>query len=216
MRKANTISTVRPVGQTLRPALFAAMLVLLLGLTACGAKRDTVVLLPDLDGTVGVISVKGSRGEVVVDQPMRGVTVDGRTRQPSQPFDVSEQELRKDYGAALDAAPMPPARFILYFRTGGTMLTVESEALIPDILAEIQSRRSTDVSVVGHADRTGSREGNMRLSTRRAQAVAQLLEDQGVSETVLQITSHGEENPLVPTPDDVAEPRNRRVEVTVR
>jgi len=30
------------------------------------------------------------------------------------------------------------------------------------------------------------------------------------------IESHGEKNPLVPTPDDTEEPRNRRVEVTVR
>lgn len=32
----------------------------------------------------------------------------------------------------------------------------------------------------------------------------------------LEITSHGEANPLVPTGDNVSEPRNRRVEVTVR
>jgi tetratricopeptide (TPR) repeat protein len=70
--------------------------------------------------------------------------------------------------------------------------------------------------VVGHTDRTGSRRGNMRLSTRRARTVAGLLAGRGVDPGILQVTSHGEENPLIPTPDNVPEPRNRRVEVIVR
>lgn len=194
-----------------------ALAVLLLALlAACGAKRDTIVLLPDLDGTVGAITVAGKDRQVLVDKPLVAVSVDERTGQPGEPYTLTEQDVQKEFGAVLDAAPVPPARFILYFRSGGTELTPESEALLPGILAEIRSRQSTDVSVVGHADRTGSLQWNMTLSTRRAQAVAALLEKRGVDPAVLEITSHGEENPLVPTPDDVPEPRNRRVEVTVR
>ena len=197
-------------------ARWALPILLLLGLAACGAKRDTIVLLPDLDGKVGAIVVAGEDRQVLVDKPLVAVTVDERTRRPGEPFTITEQELRKEFGAALEAAPVPPARFILHFSSGGTQLTPESLALLPAIVAEIRSRESTDVSVVGHADRTGSLEWNMTLSTRRAQAVAALLEERGVDGGILQITSHGEENPLVPTADNVAEPRNRRVEVTVR
>ena len=38
----------------------------------------------------------------------------------------------------------------------------------------------------------------------------------GVGPDIIRIFSHGEGNPLIPTPDDVPEPRNRRVEVLVR
>ena len=42
------------------------------------------------------------------------------------------------------------------------------------------------------------------------------LEKNGINQDYLEVTSHGEGNPLVPTPDGVDEPRNRRVEVVVR
>jgi outer membrane protein OmpA-like peptidoglycan-associated protein len=51
---------------------------------------------------------------------------------------------------------------------------------------------------------------------KRARAVASILLGEGVDPSVLDITSHGENNPLVPTGDQVPEPRNRRVEITVR
>ena len=54
------------------------------------------------------------------------------------------------------------------------------------------------------------------VGLRRAQAVAALLTKEGIDPSILEITSHGKDNPLVPTADQVFEPRNRRVEVTVR
>ena len=50
----------------------------------------------------------------------------------------------------------------------------------------------------------------------RAQVVYDILRAENVKEEELTILYHGEGNPLVPTADDVAEPRNRRVEVMVR
>jgi outer membrane protein OmpA-like peptidoglycan-associated protein len=88
--------------------------------------------------------------------------------------------------------------------------------LIPEVIRTIRERHSSDVSIVGHTDTMGNREYNYRLSLRRAQAVRQLLVDAGVDPSSFQITSHGKDNPLVPTGDGVAEPRNRRVEITVR
>ena len=84
------------------------------------------------------------------------------------------------------------------------------------MLETIKERLSTDVSVVGHADREGDPKWNYTLSRRRAETVSVLLKDMGVNPEHMEITSHGEENPLVPTADNVAEPRNRRVEVIVR
>ena len=43
-----------------------------------------------------------------------------------------------------------------------------------------------------------------------------ILQGKGIDPSVLDITSHGKDNPLVPTGDQVPEPRNRRVEITVR
>ena len=56
----------------------------------------------------------------------------------------------------------------------------------------------------------------MSLSLSRALAVKEMLVRQGVASNTIQTTSHGKENPLIATADNVFEPRNRRVEVVVR
>ena len=54
------------------------------------------------------------------------------------------------------------------------------------------------------------------LSSNRAKAVKDLLVKQGAESNDIRTTSHGKENLLIPTGDNVYEPRNRRVEVVVR
>ena len=114
------------------------------------------------------------------------------------------------------ALPRPPARFILYFPHDHVELTRESRAKVREVIRTIKEHTPVDVSVVGHTDRVGTRRYNYRLSLERARAVASYLIAEGVDPSILAIDSHGENNPLVPTGDEVSEPRNRRVEVTVR
>jgi outer membrane protein OmpA-like peptidoglycan-associated protein len=126
------------------------------------------------------------------------------------------QEVRAIAGPALAALPKPPARFILYFEHDSVDLTPESQGRLQKVLERIRARAPVDVSVVGHTDTVGKKEYNYALSLKRAVAVASILRGKGVDPSVLDITSHGKDNPLVPTGDQVSEPRNRRVEITVR
>jgi outer membrane protein OmpA-like peptidoglycan-associated protein len=84
------------------------------------------------------------------------------------------------------------------------------------VLETIRERAPVDISVVGHTDTVGKKEYNYGLSMKRAKAVASILVAKGIDPSVIDITSHGKDNPLVPTGDQVPEPRNRRVEITVR
>jgi len=129
---------------------------------------------------------------------------------------MSGQEVQAIAGPALAALPKPPARFILYFYHDSVELTTKSEALLQKVLVTIRDRAPVDISVVGHTDTVGKKEYNYDLSMKRARAVASILLANGVDPSVLDITSHGKDNPLVPTGDQVPEPRNRRVEITVR
>jgi outer membrane protein OmpA-like peptidoglycan-associated protein len=129
---------------------------------------------------------------------------------------VSREEVRSLAGPALAALPKPPIGFILYFRNDTTELTPESREQLGKMQRLIRERGAVDISVVGHTDTMGTRKYNYPLSLRRARTVADLLIRGGVDPSVLEITSHGEDNPLVSTGDGVHEPRNRRVEVTVR
>ena len=124
--------------------------------------------------------------------------------------------MKEIFGAALAAQPPRPAVFILYFHQDSERLTDASDALVDDVLAAIETRGAFEVAVVGHTDTVGEAEYNYELSVRRAEEVRAILVARGADPAIIQVTSHGEENPLVPTEDEVPEPRNRRVEVTVR
>lgn len=197
-----------------RAGLFPLIGLLLL-LTAC-APRNAFVLMPDAEGHVGAITVENEKGRQTLDREGQGVVVGGKESAPSAPRRVSEAEIQNWFGEAMAVEPTPPEVFTLLFRTGTAKLAPESASRIPDILAAIQERESRDISVVGHSDRKGSDELNWRLSLERAEGVRQRLMELGVPAEIISTTSHGEGNPVIPTEDNVSEPRNRRVEVTVR
>ena len=177
--------------------------------------RDTIVLLPDDQGKTGAIVVSSAGVERRLDRPGETVTVDAGSP-PGLPTVIPGVEVQAIAGPALAALPKPPARFILYFRRDSADLTVESQALLQKMLGTIRDRAPVDVSVVGHTDTVGKKEYNYALSLKRARAVAAILREHGVDPSILNITSHGKDNPLVPTGDQVPEPRNRRVEITIR
>ncbi len=177
--------------------------------------RDIIVLLPDDQGKTGAIVVSSAGIERRLDRPGQAVTVEAGSP-PGLPAVMPVQEAQAIAGPALAALPKPPSRFILYFEHDSADLTAESRALLHKVLETIRVRPPLDISVVGHTDTVGKEEYNYALSMKRAKAVASVLLGNGVDPSILEITSHGEDNPLVPTGDQVPEPRNRRVEITVR
>jgi outer membrane protein OmpA-like peptidoglycan-associated protein len=171
-----------------------------------------VVLLPNPDGSVGQVVVEGPRGAQVLKEAQTGTAIDGGVA----PFAVSAEQLQRDFGAALTARPPLPEQFLLYFQAGGSELTPESKALLARILERARARVTLDISVIGHSDTQGKAEANEALALRRAAAMAQQLRQMGLQDAVISVESHGERNLLIGTPDETAEPRNRRVEITLR
>jgi outer membrane protein OmpA-like peptidoglycan-associated protein len=192
----------------------AILAALLLG--ACAPlPRNVVVLLDHPDGKTGSVEVSGEAASAVIDTPLRAVDI-GDAGAFTEQIDVERTTAVAEFQDAFDAQPRPPETFLLYFVFGSPELTAESQALLPRIIAIAMTRTFVDISVIGHSDRVGPPGANASLSRRRADAVRDMLVDAGVDPAVIDATSHGEGNPLVPTPDEVPEPRNRRVEVTIR
>ena len=197
----------------------------LIVLAACAAPKppptvapqpSLIVLLPDADGKVGQVTITNSSGTQVLTQGRQGSTILGAGGAPSAPFLVEESEIKQTFGATLAALPLEPVRFVLYFRQDSEDLTPESLALLPAFFQAVRDRSPADVSIVGHTDTVADREYNFRLGLRRANRVADLLVVQGIDRSTLDIDSHGKDDLLVQTGDQVPEPRNRRVEITVR
>ena len=190
----------------------------LIMMSGCSAgPRTMVVLLPESDGSVGTVRVSGQdQSSTVLESAYESANVGVSGTSVEEGGVLDQESVQQTFGEAMAVQPLPPEVFILYFKSGGAELTDASTAMIPDILESIRLRHSVDITVVGHTDRVGAAEENRVLSMERAEFVVSLLSQNGVNKSVIEASSHGEMNPIVPTEDDVAEPRNRRVEVMIR
>jgi outer membrane protein OmpA-like peptidoglycan-associated protein len=196
------------------------------GATACAHKpvatvprttaQTLVVLLPDSDTRVtGAAGVSNQAGTADLARPRDSVTaISART--PGPVTTMSEAEVQRVFGAALSAMPPAAQHFTLYFRFESNELTDESRALVPEILNLVQQRAIPEVLVVGHTDTMGAPKANLDLGMNRAVAVRAYLVQAGLDASTVEVTSHGETDLLVKTPDETPEPRNRRVEIAVR
>ena len=180
-------------------------------LNAC-APKSYVTLLENTDGSVGAVTVNGAAGETVIAKANTGAKLDGS----AESFAVSQEQLQEDFGQALSARPELPDTYLLYFELTGMQLTSESQALIPKIKERIVQRKGVDVSIIGHSDTVGAEAMNAKLALKRAEFVKEMFDPKALNITEITLTSHGEKNLLVKTADEVKEPKNRRVEVTVR
>ncbi|WP_342129313.1 TolC family outer membrane protein [Hydrogenophaga sp. OTU3427] len=174
--------------------------------------RSYVVLLQNADGTTGKVVVAGDKGTIELGQPRDASALDGSR----QPYAVPDDMLARDTGRAIDGSPIAPQVFLLNFEKGSTKLTPQSQAMMDRVFGSVRERTSTDVSIVGHTDTLGSAASNQSLSLRRAESVSRMLKPVASRIVAMDIGGMGETSPVVPTADNVSEPRNRRVELTVR
>ena len=171
-------------------------------------------VLPAPDGHIGSIVVEREGERHVIDTAYgaQRLGADGGVRAES----LTPAQVNASFGTTLAALPAPPATFTLYFLEDSDELTPESKAELQQIFAEIKRRPLPDIVVIGHTDTVGGLRYNDRLSLARAQKMRQMLIDLGIPADRIQARGRGKREPLVPTGNEVPEPRNRRVEINVR
>lgn len=174
---------------------------------------ERVTLLPNRDGRASAVIVKRATGEQELAVPYQTVEVVGNREQREQ---ASEAEVRRRYGAVLEAQPARPLTFTLFFITGRTELTARSKRLLAEVREKIRGFPAAQVTVIGHTDRVGTPDANDALSLKRAAAIRDVLVGIGIPRVAIEVVGRGEREPLVQTRDGKAEERNRRVEVKLR
>ena len=111
--------------------------------------------------------------------------------------------------------PPEQSAFTVFFAFDSSDLSPEALATLDDIAAAAKTGLTFAVVVDGHADRAGPDGYNIGLSARRAAVVEAALIERGVSARRMAVHAFGELRPRVHTPDDLREPRNRRVEIVI-
>jgi outer membrane protein OmpA-like peptidoglycan-associated protein len=194
----------------------STILVAFLALMLAGCSGTTVVLVPDATGKVGKVSVKTKAGEQVLSQSGASTTASAADKAPSQVKVLDSMKIQQMFGPALANEPAPPLHYTLLFPAGSAELPPDATSQLAAVYQSIQARKSCEASVIGHSDRTGDNSTNKGISLQRAEAVANVLKSAGLKGDCLDVRYYGENDPAVPTADEVAEPRNRRVEIEVR
>ena len=100
---------------------------------------------------------------------------------------------------------------VIYFEFDSSEVRAQDQDLVAAHAMKLNDSSYGSVRLEGHADERGSREYNIGLGERRAQAVRQLLMIQGVSASQIQTVSFGEERPDALGSDESDYARNRRV-----
>jgi outer membrane protein OmpA-like peptidoglycan-associated protein len=198
----------------------AAVLAAVLLLAACATpgtyppRPALFAVVPAADGHIGAIVVQAEGERRVIDKAYgaQRILPDGTVRAEQ----LSEAQVRRDFGPTLDALPGRPASFTLYFLEGRDELTEESRAELEKVFSELRRRPLPDIMVIGHTDTVGGLAYNDRLSLARAERLREMLVSLGIPAERIQAAGRGKREPLVPTVENVPEPRNRRVEISVR
>ncbi|HEX9536455.1 MAG TPA: OmpA family protein [Stellaceae bacterium] len=180
-----------------------------------GCPRQALfVVLPNAEGGgVGAITVEGGKTVTTLDQPY--ATAESRAGS-STPVEESRGNISVIFRSAIAAQPILPHHFRLYFVLGSDELTPESKAAYRAVFDDTKQRSVYQIEVIGFTDTLGDLQYNQALSLRRAAAIRDTLSRDGLDRQAISIAGRGKRDLLVPTPDQTPEPRNRRVEITVR
>lgn len=185
-----------------------------------------------LGGSGGVVNAQQSSDSIINALKPSGNIVSGSTRgiklggsaapQPSSARPVSTSSAPHQVShtpAQARAEPVvagPSVNLTVNFPTGSADLTPQAKGSLDALGKALASAdlASFRFRIEGHTDNVGSREQNLALSQQRAEAVVSYLTSQyNVAPSRLEPVGMGQERPLVETPPQTPEARNRRVQV---
>ncbi len=186
-----------------------------LALTAC-AHRDLVAVLPESNGHVGAVVVEAGGSRTVLNRAYASARP-GRARGVTT---LDAARVDKLFGETLAAMPRPPVSFTFYFPEGSSEIDPTSAELLKGVFAEVRARKAAEIVITGHTDTTGTDDFNDNLSKQRADAIRQelapILAEQGIPPEAVTTAGRGKRELADPEPDNTPDPKNRRVELTVR
>ena len=103
----------------------------------------------------------------------------------------------------------------VFFATNKSSLTSASRATLRKQATFLRKNKNLNVTIEGHADERGTREYNLALGERRANAAKDYLMTYGISGKRISVISYGKEKPVNPKSSPIAWSQNRR-SVTVK
>lgn len=183
-----------------RPIQFVVIFALAALAAGCGTKGEVKPeaeagpTVEERPAAAGMPGEAGAPGE----QPPETAALPGREAVQVHPLDDPDSIL---------------AKRVIYFGYDESAVDGEYRSVVAAHAEYLAGNPEAHVVLQGHADERGSREYNIGLGERRAEAVRRLLLFQGAADDQIRTVSYGEERPAVNGHDEPAWAQNRRVEI---
>ena len=160
----------------------------------------------------------GCGSNVKLDPPIQGsdttsTTGSGADAQGAGQSTVTQVQAG---GAGADAAGPVGVERVIYFDYDSFVVKPEYQGLVDQHARFLQANKGRSISLEGNTDERGSREYNLALGQKRAEAVRRAMTLVGASDAQIEAVSFGEEKPAVQGSSEDAYAKNRRVEVRYR
>jgi outer membrane protein OmpA-like peptidoglycan-associated protein len=196
--------------------LIVAAVALVGSTSACSTKRQTGTLVgAGAGGAIGAAVSGGSMWGVLAGAAVGGVAGNLIGKE----MDKQAKELKQAVPTAQvdrvgEAINMTFDSSVL-FETGSANLSAQAKSDLAAAATVFNKYDDTNIRIEGHTDDTGSDAVNQPLSERRAEAVADVLEANGVASSRLTEAGYGSSQPKVPNDSDANRAKNRRVELGI-
>jgi len=180
-----------------------------------GCSKTTIVLL-DSGKSQNAIIVSTNRGSSKIDKVGNYVELSSKNEAPTKIKTMSKDEIESRFSDVQRVSPKKAKNYILYFKLNSIKLTDESEKVLTDALKAMNERSPCMVDIIGHTDTTGSNRKNVIFSLKRAKYIADIIREKDIKVVSLTAKGYGEEDLLVKTADNIAESKNRNVEIFIK
>ncbi|MGB0468876.1 MAG: peptidoglycan-associated lipoprotein Pal [Pontibacterium sp.] len=164
--------------------------------------------------TLSVAWAAGCSTTSTTDAGSEGAADTGASTQGTQVSGgVTSAEIAAQQAAKSLADAAMAAQTVFYFDFDKSVVRQDGFDALEKHAAYLAANRNASVRLEGHADERGTREYNMALGERRANAVARFLQVNGVNASQVEAISYGEEKPAMMGHSDASWSQNRRVEL---
>ncbi len=190
-------------------------IIFMMSLFFIGCSQTTVVLL-DNGKVENAVIVSTDKGSSKLDKVGNYVDLKDKESAASKVKSMSKKEIESRFSKVLAATPPKPVKYMVYFKPNSKELTQESKATLDKAIEMIGKRSPCVVDIIGHTDTTGSNKLNIKVSLKRAKLIESMIKKRGVKVVSMRTKGYGEEDLEVKTADNVAEAKNRNVEIFIK
>jgi len=130
-------------------------------------------------------------------------------------IDINDNSTNKSLNALKEEIKANP--LIMHFEIGNTSIKLSSEQRdkVAKISRYVDKTDNTTIQIIGHTDSKGKRLDNITLGKNRANGIKEYFMKNGISESKIQTSSKGPDQPVADNSTEEGQAKNRRVVVTI-